>query len=126
MTPRSKWAIAPLFHLLIEWFGWALPSRNQRCPLPEFAPLPETLPPTSPELAAMRMLTQAFVRSVGRRRAERYVRELATLIDTEESVRLLMPVRPKEQRAAQAVAQQEAVAWLRQVLPVLMASIPPE
>lgn len=84
------------------------------------------LPPPSPAFAAMRMLVQAHLRTIGRRKAERYLRELAALVANEESIRLLFPTRPKHERAAQQSAQDEAAAWIRQMLPELTRSLPPD
>jgi hypothetical protein len=69
---------------------------------------------------------QARIRSMPRRRAERYLRELAGILETEESIRLLYPTRPPAERLAQHKAQDQAAAWLRSILPVLIASLPRE
>jgi hypothetical protein len=75
--------------------------------------------------AAVRMLVQAHLRSMGRRRGERYLRELALLVENEESVRSLYPRRPKHERTAQARAQDEAAECIRQMMPELIRSLPP-
>lgn len=72
------------------------------------------------------MVTQAFIRTMGRRKAERFIRELALIASHEESVRSLMPHRPAANRARRNRAQNEAAEWLRQVLPFLISSLPPE
>lgn len=94
--------------------------------MPEFAFERREQPSPMPAVAIMRMLMQAHLRTIGRRKAERFLRELATIVENEESIRLLFPTRPKHERAAQAAAQDEASAWIRQMLPELMRSLPPE
>lgn len=84
------------------------------------------LPPPSPAFAVLRMLVQAHLRTMGRRKAERFLRELSAIVANEESIRLLFPTRPKHERVAQADAQDEAAAWIRQMLPELIRSMPPD
>jgi hypothetical protein len=84
------------------------------------------LPATSASLSALRMMCQAHLRTMSRRRGERFIRELALVVSREESVRTLMPTRPREQRAAQEQAQDEAAQWIRLVLPILLSSLPDE
>jgi hypothetical protein len=62
---------------------------------------------------------------LGRRKAERFLREWVRIASTEESIRTLFPTRPASERQAQALAQLEALAWLRQVLPAMIATLPP-
>lgn len=69
---------------------------------------------------------QAFIRTMGRRKGERFIRELALIIAKEETVRCLMPTRPPEQRVAQERAQDEAAQWLRLILPMLLSALPDE
>lgn len=83
------------------------------------------MPPPAAYWAALRILAQAHVRAMPRRRGERFLKELAALVETEESIRLLYPTRPPSERQAQHMAQDEAAAWLRQALPMLIASLPP-
>lgn len=84
------------------------------------------LPDPHASLAIIRITAQAFIKTMGRKKGERFIRELAVAISQEECVRLLLPARPPNQRAAQAKAQDEAAMWLRQILPVLLSAIPPD
>lgn len=86
----------------------------------------DEMPAPSAELVVLRTGAQALVRALGRRKGERFLREWAQLLADEESVRLLFPTRPAADRAAVSVAQRQAVAWLRQTMPVLIATLPPE
>lgn len=86
----------------------------------------EELPPPSAPLVVVRTGAQALIRALGRRKAEKFVREWATLFSTQESVELLLPARTPSERRAVAKAQREAMAWFREVLPTLLASIPKE
>jgi hypothetical protein len=84
------------------------------------------LPAHSAELEVQRKFMQAIIRALPKRRAERLIRELATLLSNEEKVRVLLPNRSSSQRRAQANAEDEAAQWIRQELPMLLSSIPPE
>lgn len=69
------------------------------------------------------MLVQAHLATLPRKKGERFLAELAAIIETEERIRLLLPTRPAAQRRAQARSQDEAAAWLRQILPELLRSL---
>jgi hypothetical protein len=86
----------------------------------------DLLPPSSASLSAMRMIAQALLRTMTRRKGEIFIRELALIVSREETVRTLMPTRPAHQRAAQERAQDEAAQWIRLVLPILLSSLPDE
>jgi hypothetical protein len=75
---------------------------------------------------ALRMFVVAHLHTIGRRKGERFLREVAMIVASEESIRTLFPSRPKHERRAQAAAQDEAAAWIRSVLPDLLRSLPPE
>lgn len=74
--------------------------------------------------AAVRIAMQAHIRSMSRKRGERFIAELAALIEDEELVHPLMPNRPRAERSEQRRAQRQAAAWLRNILPLLVASLP--
>jgi hypothetical protein len=69
---------------------------------------------------------QARIRCMTRRDAKRYLRELAAIAEAEVSIRFLNPTRPPYERLAQHRAQDGAAAWIQAVMPVLIASLPPE
>jgi hypothetical protein len=84
------------------------------------------LPAPSAELEVLRKFMQAVIRATPKRRAERLIRELATIVANEESVRVLLPNRTSSQRRAQTDAQDQAAQWIRQELPMLLSSLPPD
>lgn len=92
----------------------------------QMSDVPDDLPPVGPVWAALRMGMQSHVRAIGRKRGERFISELAKLLDDEELIHPLLPNRPRPERAEQRRAQRQAAAWLRQVLPLLLASLPPK
>jgi hypothetical protein len=61
-----------------------------------------------------------------RRRGNALLREAARLLESEESVALLMPIRPPSEYAIATQARREAVSVFRQILPALIASLPGE
>lgn len=85
----------------------------------------EELPEPDAALTIVRTGVQALCVALGRRKAEKFLREWVRIASTEDSIRLLFPTRPPGEREAQARAQREALAWLRQVLPAMIGSLPP-
>jgi hypothetical protein len=71
----------------------------------------------------LRTGAQAVCSALGRRKAERFLREWARLISLGESVRV---IRPKGAARLDAEATREASAWLEANLPALIASLPPD
>lgn len=86
----------------------------------------EELPEVSASLVLIRTGAEAVIRALGRKRGEKFLREWMNLLATEESVALLLPIRPTANRAEQSKAGREASAWLRAAAPTLIASLPPE
>lgn len=84
------------------------------------------MPPANPMFCALRMFVAAHLRTMTRRKGERFLGEVAQIVASEESIRTLFPSRPKHERRAQAEAQDAAAAWIRGVLPELWRSLPPE
>jgi hypothetical protein len=72
------------------------------------------------------MCAAAFVRTMPRKRGERFIRELASIAASEETVRVLLPQRPAAQRRAIEASQDEAANMIRAMIPLLVASLPPE
>jgi hypothetical protein len=77
-------------------------------------------------LVIVRTGAQALIRALGPRKGRKFVKEWTALLSTENSVKMLFPSQPQEDRAAVSAVQQQALAWMREALPVFMASIPPE
>lgn len=84
------------------------------------------LPPPSASLVVIRTGAQALVRTLGRRKGERFIREWMNLLSTEEAVRALLPARAPGDRAAVAQARSEALAWMQSIAPLLVAALPDE
>lgn len=84
------------------------------------------LPAPSAALTIVRTGAQALCVALGRRKAEKFLREWARIASSEESIRMLFPTRSASEREAVREAQLQALAWLRQALPSLIASLPPE
>jgi hypothetical protein len=84
----------------------------------------EDLPPVHVSLVLIRTGAQAVIKAMGRKRGERFLREWMELLATEESVAMLLPIRAPKDRAAQERTRREAVAWLRQIAPTLIGSLP--
>lgn len=82
------------------------------------------LPPPSATLVLIRTGVQALMRTLGRRKAERLLREWSAILVNLETVQTLLPSRSPADRAEVAKAQMEAVAWWREILPALLDSIP--
>jgi hypothetical protein len=84
------------------------------------------LPAPSAELVLLRTGAQAVIRTLGRKKGEKFLREWTALLADEDSVSLLFPARGASERASVYVAQRQALAWMRQAMPTLLATIPPE
>lgn len=83
----------------------------------------ERLPAPSAELVLIRVMVSAYLATAPRRRAEAFLRHAATLLENEESVSLLLPIRPPTQHSALSKARRQAVAMFRELLPALVASM---
>lgn len=85
----------------------------------------QDLPAPSAEIVLIRVFVQAYLATTSRRRADAFLQHAAGILEDEESVSLLLPIRPSWQHGAVARARRGAVAIFRQVLPALIASLPP-
>lgn len=89
----------------------------------------EELPSPSAELVLIRVFVSAYLRTAHekpRRRAPALLEHAARLLDNEESVALLLPIRPPAMRAELSRARRQALTMFRQLLPSLIASVPPQ
>lgn len=86
----------------------------------------EELPEPSAELVLIRVFVAAHVSTISRRRGEAFLRRTAELLENEESVASLVPIRPMAQAAAMNRARREALAVFRTYLPALIASLSKE
>lgn len=86
----------------------------------------EELPPPSAELVLIRVFVTAYLATTTPRRANAFLREAARLLESEESVALLLPIRGASQYAQVAMARRSAVALFRQLMPTFVACLPGE
>lgn len=86
---------------------------------------PRELPSVDPAYAVIRLALQAHIRTLSRRRGERFIAELRDLLADEELVFPLQANRPAADRADQRRAQRLGANWLQNILPLLVASLPP-
>lgn len=83
----------------------------------------ELFPAPSAEMVLLRLFVQSYLATAPRRRAEAFLRHATKLLETEEGLSLLLPIRPQMHDAARSEARQEAVIMFRQLLPALVASM---
>lgn len=86
----------------------------------------EILPLPTAELVLLRVLAQAYLATVSRRRAEAFLRRASELLADEASVAALFPIRPREGVTALNKARREAVGVFRVLLPAFVAAVPRE
>jgi hypothetical protein len=94
--------------------------------VPEFQASPEELPPPSAELVLFRVHVEAMVATMGRKRAERYLRAMAEKLAWEEGLASVFHIRPIAQHAEVRRTRQQASAIFERMLPVFLAAIPPK
>jgi hypothetical protein len=82
------------------------------------------LPEPDAALVLIRVLVQAHLATISRRRGEAFLRHATEILASEENLELLFPIRPRTQHAALNKARREAVGLFRQLLPSLIASLP--
>lgn len=84
------------------------------------------LPAPSAALTIVRTGAQALCITLGRRKAEKWLREWARIASDAESIRMLFPTRSPGEREAVRASQLQALAWLKEALPAMMETLPPE
>jgi hypothetical protein len=82
----------------------------------------------SPELVLYLKRTSilAFARAFGRRKAEKFLRAWAQVIAEDQAIEAMLPLRPSSVRREEKAIKDAGAAWLREELPHLFASLPPE
>jgi hypothetical protein len=89
----------------------------------------EELPPPSPELVLMRVFVAAYIATAHerpKRRGRAFLRRAVRLLEQEDSIALLSPIRPSSQHVAVAKARRGAVSMFREYRPFFLAMLPPE
>ena len=92
----------------------------------EAAPPPEDLPPPSAELVLYRVHVEALIATLGRRKAEKYLRTASEIFATEQSLSAVLMFRPMAQQEPLMRARRAAAYWFKQALPTFIARIPPK
>jgi hypothetical protein len=75
---------------------------------------PTPLPPVTTELAVLRILTEAHLRSLKPTARRRFMEELAAVLEEEDSP--VLRLRPRDAHADVARARQHADAWIRRMV----------
>lgn len=86
--------------------------------------VPAALPVPSAEMILLRVMVQAHLSTVSKRRGEAFLRACADILATEDSIALVVPIRDAGAHADIAVARKHAIAMFRGYLPTLIASLP--
>jgi hypothetical protein len=84
------------------------------------------LPDVDVSLVLIRTGAEAIIRTFGRRKGEKFLREWLTILSDEEKMSVILPIRPTRDRPAVMRARRQALLWLESVQPTLTAAIPPE
>lgn len=85
----------------------------------------EILPPPSAELVLIRVFVEAFLETAPPKQARSFMRVATGILADEESLALAFPIRPTARQPEITKARRGAVAMYRQLLPTLMARVPP-
>jgi hypothetical protein len=80
------------------------------------------LPDQSAELTMLRVLVEAHLATVSRKRGVAYLRTVAETLEREEGLSAIVPIRGRVPAAA-VTARREALAWFQQALPVWLARV---
>lgn len=81
-------------------------------------------PAPSASLIVSRVIVEAWLRSVDRKTGAAFLENLACVLADQEEMASVVPIRRTERGAAAARAEREALAALRQMLPVFIATLP--
>lgn len=84
----------------------------------------DELPDPSAPLIISRVIVEAWLRSVGRKDGLLFLENLARVLGDREEMSSVVPIRRTDSGRAAARAEREALAALRQMLPVFIATLP--
>jgi hypothetical protein len=91
--------------------------------VPALDPLLRTeLPEQSAELTMLRVLVEAHLATVSRKRGEAYLRAVVLTLEREEELSAIVPIRGARRQGA-VTARREALAWFMMHLPVWLARV---
>lgn len=81
------------------------------------------MPPPSAEIVLVRVAISAFLRVIGPRRADEFLREMAQMLADEESLASIVQIRPSGSAAEVSKARRGAIALFRALLPTFLANV---
>lgn len=89
----------------------------------------ESLPPPSAELVLIRVFVEAYLATAHekpRRRARAFLDASASILQNEETVALVTPIRPAAEHAKVTEARKQAAEMFRRLRPIFLAKLPPD
>lgn len=84
----------------------------------------EAMPEPTAALVLWRVSMESLLATMPRKKAERFLRDLAEKLAEEENLASVFQLRPKTERAATAVATKQAVEAYARFLPIFLARLP--
>lgn len=84
----------------------------------------DELPDPSASLVISRVIVEAWLRTVSRKQGALFLENLANVLADREEMASIVPIRRTANGIATARAEREALAALRQMLPVFIATLP--
>ncbi len=84
------------------------------------------LPEPSAELVLIRVLMASYLATASPKRGAALLREASRLLESEEAIASVFPIRPGSHHAAMGAARRRAVMAFRLMMPTFVASLPPE
>ena len=96
--------------------------------LQKLLPAAEELPPPSAEMILLRVFVEALLECCKvprKRRARVFIDTAASILANEESLSLIVPIRPTTQMAEVNRARRQALAIFRAYAPTFLARLPP-
>lgn len=91
--------------------------------MPELLAAQVELPEPSAELILLRVMAEAYVATMPRKKGERFLRTVAEKLANEESFASVFPIRPTPQWIASRTARRQAVGQYRAWLPTFLARV---
>jgi len=85
----------------------------------------DELPEPQAALVISRVIVEAWLRTAPRKEGATFLQNLACVLGDHEEMERVVPIRRTEAGIAAARAEREALAALRQMLPIFIASLPP-
>lgn len=87
------------------------------------ATVEQDIPPPSPEFILVRVAIQAYLSTVSPKKADAFLRAMADTLADEESLSLIVDIRPPASAQAVAKARRGALAMFRAYLPAFLGRV---